>query len=69
MVRSQGSCVQPPQQVFVERSADRDIRISCQENHMQLLIFMDTANIAKTVRATVAVAEIKILCGNMLKKK
>lgn len=61
--------MQPPQQVFVERSADRDIRISCLENHMQLLISMDTPNIAKIVRDTDAVAEMKFLSGNMLKKK
>lgn len=32
MLRSQGSCVQPPQQVLVERSKDRDVGISCQED-------------------------------------
>lgn len=71
MVRSHGSCVQPSQQVFVERSVDRDVGISCQEAHMQLPIIMDSANIAKIVRGTFTdpIAEIKYLCGNMLKKK
>ena len=35
MVCSQGSCVQLPEQVSVERSADRDIGISCQEDHIK----------------------------------
>lgn len=35
MFRSQGSCVQAPQQGFVERSADRDVGISCQQDHIK----------------------------------
>ena len=30
-----GSCVQPPRRVFVERSADRDVGISCQKDHIK----------------------------------
>ena len=62
MFPSQGSCVQSPRRVFVERSADRDVGISCQEDHIKTASYVPRRRLLVNVRETFAdpVAERQI---------